>query len=490
MAEDTRKILCPYCGALNDAQQSRCSECRGLFEPLSRRATQISMGPWYIRDKRHPFRPGCSYETLKKQIEAGRVKPTTVLRGPTTHQFWSLAMNTPGVAHLVGYCHACGAHVTPGAARCPQCSERFKADESRNELGLAYRTKTEAQLAQQALDKEVEQMASGQSAPSDTRDETGDFKPASMSSYVQRQNREQTSPPESSRKPTTPFLPGADLLDEVLGEAPVSDDKPTEKTRTVQFSTKREPAAEAAPAAPAAAPPPPPSAEPAAVTTPDTDTAELPSKGKPINMPMVALIVMNIILIIVVIAALMMTMSPSNGSQSSSPSDTSTFPEDNFGVDPRDDSPPPRTGDNTRTPPTNTDGPDIDEAVPDEAGDSDQASEPAAGSDAPSTDAAPPRNTTTSANRSGSRSGSSSARDYQDPPDVSRPVKPVEKMHTRYPEVEKLVRNKRYEQAVNRFRGILNTIPMGQRTSDHDQYMRYLEQLVAREQAVRFFEVN
>ena len=48
----------------------KCEECGGLFEPLSRQATQISMGPWYIRDRNNPYRPGCSYEVLLKQIEA------------------------------------------------------------------------------------------------------------------------------------------------------------------------------------------------------------------------------------------------------------------------------------------------------------------------------------------------------------------------------------------------------------------------------------
>src|SRR5690348_425633 len=104
--DPSKLVLCPYCGHAQPAAD-RCEECRGLFEPLSRRATQISMGPWFIRDKANPFRPGCSYEVLRKQIAAGKIKPTTVLRGPTTRQFWSVARNVPGVAHLLGYCHRC-----------------------------------------------------------------------------------------------------------------------------------------------------------------------------------------------------------------------------------------------------------------------------------------------------------------------------------------------------------------------------------------------
>ncbi len=133
----------------------RCDECGGYFEPLSRRATQIAMGPWYIRDKRVPFRPGCSYEVLVSQIKAGRIKPNTVIRGPTTRQFWSVARNVPGVAHLLGYCHRCGAHVSPNDKACPDCAEPFMAVTERNELGLLYPTAKEAAAAQRALQREV-----------------------------------------------------------------------------------------------------------------------------------------------------------------------------------------------------------------------------------------------------------------------------------------------------------------------------------------------
>ena len=54
-------------------------------------AGRISMGPWYIRDKNRPFRPGCSYEVLLKQVRSGKIKGSTVIRGPTARQFWSVA---------------------------------------------------------------------------------------------------------------------------------------------------------------------------------------------------------------------------------------------------------------------------------------------------------------------------------------------------------------------------------------------------------------
>ena len=64
MSKENKIILCPYCGNTQKTPD-RCEGCGGLFEPLSRKATQIKMGPWFIRDKNNPFRPGCSYEVLR-----------------------------------------------------------------------------------------------------------------------------------------------------------------------------------------------------------------------------------------------------------------------------------------------------------------------------------------------------------------------------------------------------------------------------------------
>ncbi|MEM8737411.1 MAG: hypothetical protein AAGG38_02895, partial [Planctomycetota bacterium] len=148
-----RVVLCPYCGYTQKGDTEKCGDCGGLFEPLSRRATQIAMGPWTLRDKAHPFRPGCSYPVLVKMIEAGRVTPMTVLRGPTTRQFWSIARNVPGVAHLLGYCHACGKHVNPTDTNCPHCAAVFRGVKTRNELGLQFPTRRAAESAQRSLNR-------------------------------------------------------------------------------------------------------------------------------------------------------------------------------------------------------------------------------------------------------------------------------------------------------------------------------------------------
>lgn len=131
----TKVVICPYCGSPQTASE-QCRHCRGSFDPLSRRATHNEMGPWAIRDPERPFRPGCSYETLVRLVERGDIDRTTVMRGPTTRQFWTVARRVPGVAHLLGYCHACDAHVDEDAVACPNCQEPFGAYLDRDFLGL------------------------------------------------------------------------------------------------------------------------------------------------------------------------------------------------------------------------------------------------------------------------------------------------------------------------------------------------------------------
>jgi hypothetical protein len=130
-----RSIVCPYCGTVTP-DGGRCVGCSGRFDPLSRQATQNQMGPWEIRDERVPFRPGCSYATLIRLIDQGTVTGETVLRGPSTRQFWMLARHTPGVGHRFGHCHNCGTQVKPDAFSCPSCEASFEVERDRQHMGL------------------------------------------------------------------------------------------------------------------------------------------------------------------------------------------------------------------------------------------------------------------------------------------------------------------------------------------------------------------
>jgi len=84
-------------------------------------------------------------------VAAGKIRPDTVLRGPTTGQFWSTARRTPGVAGLLGICYACQKTVPigpglsadhpngPAHARpdhCPACGAATGHAPDRQYLGL------------------------------------------------------------------------------------------------------------------------------------------------------------------------------------------------------------------------------------------------------------------------------------------------------------------------------------------------------------------
>ncbi|MFG0328957.1 MAG: hypothetical protein ACF8PN_03570 [Phycisphaerales bacterium] len=148
MAESASTTVCPYCGERSSGD--RCDACGGHFDELSRQATQNQMGAWFVRDAEQPFLPGCSYETLVKLVRRGKINHETIVRGPTTRQFWMLAGEAPGVAHLLGVCHRCDQAVAPTDVCCEYCGAPFSGMSRRNELGLAPAMNTEAIAATKA----------------------------------------------------------------------------------------------------------------------------------------------------------------------------------------------------------------------------------------------------------------------------------------------------------------------------------------------------
>jgi len=106
------------------------------MEPLSRLATHNAMGPWFVRNPARPFQPGCSFETLKQLIDRGQVDRDTVIRGPSTRQFWNVARRVQGVAHLLGVCHHCGTKVDSAEHGCHKCGTPFTVLRARDSLGL------------------------------------------------------------------------------------------------------------------------------------------------------------------------------------------------------------------------------------------------------------------------------------------------------------------------------------------------------------------
>jgi hypothetical protein len=132
---DQRLLICPYCGE-TQPESDRCRACAGLFEPLSRQATHNAMGPWFVRDEQRPHQPGCSYETLVRLIQRGRVTRYTIVRGPTTRQFWTIAKRVPGISHYFGACYQCDASVDADDRSCHACGATFGGFLDRNFLGL------------------------------------------------------------------------------------------------------------------------------------------------------------------------------------------------------------------------------------------------------------------------------------------------------------------------------------------------------------------
>lgn len=128
--------ICPYCGDIS-ASDVRCDKCNGPLDALSRQATQNDMGPWFIRDESQPFKPGCSYGRIREMTVKGRIGPATVLRGPSTRQFWMPARRVPGVANLLGVCHSCQQPVRGEDAACPHCHADFRTTQDRQMLGIA-----------------------------------------------------------------------------------------------------------------------------------------------------------------------------------------------------------------------------------------------------------------------------------------------------------------------------------------------------------------
>ncbi len=135
LGSKTKVLICPYCGDTQAASE-RCRTCGGLFEPLSRQASHNAMGPWYVRSEQRPFQPGASYETIVKLVERSQIDKYSIIRGPTTKQFWTVARRVPGIAHLLGYCHNCDASVGKDDHGCPVCGVPFGAYLDRNYLGL------------------------------------------------------------------------------------------------------------------------------------------------------------------------------------------------------------------------------------------------------------------------------------------------------------------------------------------------------------------
>src|SRR5258706_9114181 len=115
------KHVCPFCGAQRETDVGACMHCSLEDTPTTRSATRGKLGPWYVLQSRNPSAPGMNFATLMVLVQKGRVTARSVLRGPTTGQFWRHAAKVKGVSREFGLCWNCGSDVAKNARACASC---------------------------------------------------------------------------------------------------------------------------------------------------------------------------------------------------------------------------------------------------------------------------------------------------------------------------------------------------------------------------------
>lgn len=115
------KHVCPFCGAQRETDIGSCPNCSLEDSPTTRSATRSKLGPWYVLQSRNPSAPGMNFATLMVLVQKGRVTARSVLRGPTTGQFWRHAARVKGVSREFGLCWNCGGDVAKNARACGAC---------------------------------------------------------------------------------------------------------------------------------------------------------------------------------------------------------------------------------------------------------------------------------------------------------------------------------------------------------------------------------
>ena len=114
--------VCPFCGAVGDGSDTVCPKCSMENNAAARKATKLRIGPWYVLQNRNPAAPGMKWETLLSFVRKGRIKPQSVVRGPTTHQLWRFAAHVKGLSREFGVCYSCGGSMERGGNLCPHCN--------------------------------------------------------------------------------------------------------------------------------------------------------------------------------------------------------------------------------------------------------------------------------------------------------------------------------------------------------------------------------
>lgn len=116
--------LCPFCGTVNERDAAvACSKCGMEDTPATRDATRARIGPWHVLQSRNPAAPGMKFSTLLSLIRKGQVTQRSIVRGPTTSQFWTVAARVKGLSREFGVCYQCSGQIESTANICPHCQK-------------------------------------------------------------------------------------------------------------------------------------------------------------------------------------------------------------------------------------------------------------------------------------------------------------------------------------------------------------------------------
>ena len=72
-----RILVCPVCGETQE-ETSICRLCKNALDADGLLCAEGSIGPWWVRDKKHPFAPGMTYDHLVALVNTGEVERHTI----------------------------------------------------------------------------------------------------------------------------------------------------------------------------------------------------------------------------------------------------------------------------------------------------------------------------------------------------------------------------------------------------------------------------
>ncbi len=115
--------VCPFCAYVRENADAggACPKCTLDDTPANRRATAQKIGPWFVLQYSNPTAPGMKYSILMMLASRGKITPASIVRGPTTQQYWTTAGQVRGLSRLFGLCWHCQLKLSSITSICPHC---------------------------------------------------------------------------------------------------------------------------------------------------------------------------------------------------------------------------------------------------------------------------------------------------------------------------------------------------------------------------------